>query len=429
MSQTAFYERMVMSHQNNDYDRSKLRLEFGGSNGSPHPGNFLGGAKKRRLMPHAMPSPALLQSPDLKLLKLGSPELEKLIMNNNGFIPTPTPGQMPAFGNGDSNMVDQDRLALGFIEALQKLQDSDGGSTTTSITGAPAAAAISAPTTTWNSASVGSTVSSGVGLNLPIYSKTDSKISQLQTTTNMSPQRWNNFEQSRDNNSVGVITPVIQHRTFLDEPARDSPSPNLQQQKQQNSISLPVSTIYSQPTNMYTDLTRPLDISVSRSQTNKHVNTSDLSNSPRPDMSAWNQGPMSSASSGNVISETNSPMMLDSIKAEDDSQIVPSMGNFPTDPINLVQQEHIKHERKKLRNRLAAQRCRKRKIEREDTLKDQVTELKEKNSELSELANKLRMQVCELKQQVMQHVNEGCKLFVKEDEEDTKSGSSEYQVL
>jgi hypothetical protein len=426
MSQTAFYERMVMSHQNNDYDRSKLRLEFGGNNGSPHPGNFLGGAKKRRLMPHAMPSPALLQSPDLKLLKLGSPELEKLIMNNNGFIPTPTPGQMPAFGNGGdstTSLVDQDRLALGFIEALQKLQDSDGGggAPTTSTTAAPL------PTTTWDSASVGSTVSSG-GLNLPIYSKTDTKLSQLQppTTNSMSPQRWGNFDQPRDNNSVGVITPVIQHRTFLDEPSRDSPSPNLQQ-KQQNT--LPVSTIFSQQSNMYTDLTRPLDISVPRTQANKLVNSSDLSNSPRPDMSAWNQGPMSSASSGNVISETNSPMMLDSIKAEDDSQIVPSMGNFPTDPINLVQQEHIKHERKKLRNRLAAQRCRKRKIEREDTLKDQVTDLKDKNSELSELANKLRMQVCELKQQVMQHANEGCKLFVKEDEEDAKSGSSEYQVL
>jgi len=418
---TAFYDRLAMSHSNVDYDRSKLQLEFGGNNFTPHAGNLLGAAKKRRFMSLALPSPALLQSPDLKLLKLGSPELEKLIMNNNGFIPTPTPGQMPNYANGESNMVDQDRLALGFIEALQKLQDSGGNPTPVPVT-VPTASTLAATTY------VGASVSSGADLNFPINSKTDSKISQLQTssnTNNMSPQRWNNhFEQTRDNNSVGVITPVIQHRTFLDEPARNSPSPNLQQQKKLNS--LPVSTAYSQ--SMYTDLSRPLDISVS--QSNKHGNNSDLSNSPRPEMSNWNRGPMSSASSGgNIMSETNSPMMLGSIKAEDDSQIVPSMGNYPTDPINLVQQEAIKHERKKLRNRLAAQRCRKRKIEREDTLKDQVTDLKDKNSELSDLANKLRMQVCELKQQVMQHVNEGCKLFVKEDDDETKSGSSEYQVL
>merc|ERR1712124_84458 len=103
------------------------------------------------------------------------------------------------------------------------------------------------------------------------------------------------------------------------------------------------------------------------------------------------------------------------------------------DPINLVQLEHIKHERKKMRNRLAAQRCRKRKIEREDTLKDKVTELKDKNADLTELANKLKNQVCELKEQVMKHVKGGCNLYIKDECEVVDSPAtnnmSDFQIL
>jgi len=92
------------------------------------------------------------------------------------------------------------------------------------------------------------------------------------------------------------------------------------------------------------------------------------------------------------------------------------MQHLDMNPINLDQQEQIKHQRKKLRNRLAAQRCRKRKIEREDTLKDKVKELRQKNNDLTCLSRDLRTQVCELKQQVMQHVNQGCHVFLKDND-------------
>ena len=116
------------------------------------------------------------------------------------------------------------------------------------------------------------------------------------------------------------------------------------------------------------------------------------------------------------ISSISSIMEPVQIKSEDDA-IVPSMNtsgsdlNLDINPIDLDAQEQIKHQRKKLRNRLAAQRCRKRKIEREDTLKIKVKELKSKNAELTNLASTLRMQVCDLKQQVMHDVNEGCQVF------------------
>merc|ERR1719204_2294691 len=114
-----------------------------------------------------------------------------------------------------------------------------------------------------------------------------------------------------------------------------------------------------------------------------------------------------------VSSITNLDPIL--IKSEEDPLPPQNDLHLDMNPIDLSVQEHIKHQRKKLRNRLAAQRCRKRKIEREDTLKIRVKELKQKNSDLSTLASNLRMQVCELKQQVMQHVNEGCSIFVEKD--------------
>nr|ARJ54254.1 Jun3 [Aurelia aurita] len=81
-------------------------------------------------------------------------------------------------------------------------------------------------------------------------------------------------------------------------------------------------------------------------------------------------------------------------------------------PIDLELQELVKRERKKLRNRVASSKCRKRKLEREARLDIRVKELKEKNIELGAVANALKQQVCDLKQRVMDHVNEGCQIVL-----------------
>ena len=81
-------------------------------------------------------------------------------------------------------------------------------------------------------------------------------------------------------------------------------------------------------------------------------------------------------------------------------------------PVNLEIQELIKRERKKLRNRIASSKCRKRKLEREGKLEDKVKILKEKNIELNAVANALKQQICDLKQRVMDHVSEGCHIIL-----------------
>lgn len=105
---------------------------------------------------------------------------------------------------------------------------------------------------------------------------------------------------------------------------------------------------------------------------------------------------------------------ITSIKEE--PQIVPSLGvTPPLSPIDMEDQERIKLERKRLRNRIAASKCRRRKLERIAKLEDKVRDLKNQNSELGVVANTLRDQICVLKQQVMDHLKNGCQIMMTAD--------------
>lgn len=101
---------------------------------------------------------------------------------------------------------------------------------------------------------------------------------------------------------------------------------------------------------------------------------------------------------------------------KEEPQTVPDMqssdGSPPMSPINMESQERIKAERKRLRNRLAATKCRRRKLERISRLEDKVKVLKTDNAGLSSTASLLREQVAQLKQKVMTHVNSGCQLMM-----------------
>jgi len=73
-------------------------------------------------------------------------------------------------------------------------------------------------------------------------------------------------------------------------------------------------------------------------------------------------------------------------------------------------QERLKTERKKMRNRIAASKCRKRKLQKEAELEDKVKVLKKKNTDLSSQLLGLREEVKELKVKIMSHVNAGCNI-------------------
>jgi len=381
MSQVAYFDRLVMS-QNYDKSNLKLDLENKASN------------RKRKIFGLHSPA-ALLQSPDLKLLKLASPELEKIIINNNGFLPTPTPGggtsSSSLLQSGDNPAEDSESFARGFIEALQKLQEQD----------VPITSSI--PTTkSWDSTN-------------SVDTRSDASVAeasappQLPKSSSMNAvQRW---QTDHNRNSVPVITNRYDSRTPPPISSRQQPTstPVLVNFPTVSATTSAVTSMgmTAMPRASTSFITRPEMSSVtnrtSQQQQTSHSLTTSGMTLPSP------IAPVSSITNLDPIC----------IKSEEDS--MPSQNidmHLDMSPIDLSVQEHIKHQRKKLRNRLAAQRCRKRKIEREDTLKIKVKELKQKNSDLTSLSRDLRSQVCELKQQVMQHLNQGCHIFMKENEND-----------
>ncbi|KAL4657991.1 transcription factor jun-B-like [Arapaima gigas] len=104
------------------------------------------------------------------------------------------------------------------------------------------------------------------------------------------------------------------------------------------------------------------------------------------------------------------------VALKEEPQTVPDMHSSdsspPLSPIDLEDQERIKAERKRQRNRLAATKCRRRKLERIARLEDKVKVLKSDNAGLSSTASVLREQVAQLKQKVMTHVSSGCQLML-----------------
>merc|ERR1711962_1762343 len=103
--------------------------------------------------------------------------------------------------------------------------------------------------------------------------------------------------------------------------------------------------------------------------------------SPRPESSA--SGSMDSAELR--IKEEMDDADLDQEDFDDDDRPAPKKGrgsgSKKITPINMESQEKIKLERKRMRNRLAASKCRKRKLERISQLELKVKDLKGENSE------------------------------------------------
>lgn len=253
----------------------------------------------------------ILTSPDVGLLKLASPELERLIIqSSNGLITTtPTPTQFLC----PKNVTDeQEGFAEGFVRALAELhhQHMPG----TGVSSAPQTTSSMAPV---SSMAAGPVYTSSMRSEPPVYAD----LNTFNPTISTAP-------------SFTGANPVM-----------TSFNTSVPPQQQQHAISV------------------------------QH---------PR----------------------------LQALKEE--PQTVPEMSGEtpPLSPIDMESQERIKAERKRMRNRIAASKCRKRKLERISRLEDKVKTLKTQNSELSSTANMLREQVAQLKQKVMNHVNSGCQLML-----------------
>lgn len=294
---------------------------------------------------------SILSTPDVQMLKLASPELEKMIINQQGNVcTTPTPTQFIC----PKNVTDeQAAFAQGFVEALQSLHSTPAGS--------QAAAAA---------------------------------IAQMQQQ---------GLQQQPTN--LAVTTDAQTGQTYTQVSVVQSlPQATAQQQVlPQNSVV--VSSHSSAPpsyANLQTTTTLPGGTPTS---VNYHQQARNSAIATTVDASALNGWPVNSR-----VKQEHHHVNVMPIEQP---QTVPVFhGSPPMSPIDMETQERIKAERKKLRNRVAASKCRKRKLERIARLEDKVKDLKTQNSDLIDTASKLREQVCALKQGVMEHVKNGCQVML-----------------
>ncbi|CAF3623134.1 unnamed protein product [Rotaria sordida] len=128
------------------------------------------------------------------------------------------------------------------------------------------------------------------------------------------------------------------------------------------------------------------------------------------------------SSNSAISSTTPSPMtthiphntiMLNKVK--DEPQHVPTSRtnntNSSIERISLEQNEVLKKEKKRERNRQAAQKCRTRKLTRIAELQKRVTDLQDKNKDLSNTADRLKTDITRLERQLQEHQLQGCTLM------------------
>ncbi|XP_061893087.1 junB proto-oncogene, AP-1 transcription factor subunit b isoform X1 [Entelurus aequoreus] len=255
------------------------------------------------------------QQQDVGTLRLASPELERLIIqNSNGVITTPTPGQY-FYNRGITD--EQEGFAEGFVKALDELHKMNQMP--------PANVSIGAGGITACPAAASSVFGTALQPEPPIY-----------TTLN----------------------------AYCPSTGLSSAAP-----------SYPTATISYLPPHQQS-----------------HPQTA--FQSPHP----------ASLHPPRLVALKEEPQTVPDLLSSD--------GSPPMSPIDLETQERIKAERKRLRNRLAATKCRRRKLERIARLEEKVKGLKSDNAGLSSTASVLRDQVAQLKQRVLTHVSSGCQLML-----------------
>ncbi|VDP10936.1 unnamed protein product [Soboliphyme baturini] len=102
------------------------------------------------------------------------------------------------------------------------------------------------------------------------------------------------------------------------------------------------------------------------------------------------------------------------------SPVTFSSGISPMDP---DMQERLKLERKRARNRVAATKCRRRKIEKILELEAKVQEISEQNDELAQRAQRLRGEIAGLQRVVAEHCSKGCNAFFQMQRNDNEKNS------
>jgi transcription factor AP-1 len=303
-------------------------------------------SKKARLKT----APEILTSPDVQMLKLTSPQLAEFLTRNPSLAtPTPSGGyQFPT-----TVTAEQELYVRGFEEALKNKHESAQQPTFpgTSSTGSNTPAQILA-----------------IEKATAAYKQQQQQQSSLPTTTS--------------------IPVTIQQQSILPSTIASSSVPTF-------AISSAASTVSEQSSTN------------SRPSSSASGSYEDSASDYLPTTVVVKQEPDTDISATSYSPNATNTRSTGRGRARKNSSNVRGVG---ISPICMESQEVIKLERKRLRNRLAASKCRKRKLERISNLDEKVSDLKDENGELMGIVKRLKDSICNLKQEVMEHVQHGCQI-------------------
>ena len=295
-------------------------------------------------------------------LFITTPELERLITQNNSnyVLTTPTPTTNILFPKNVTE--EQEAYARGFVDALGKLHKNNAPAVATPSTYTALGIYASTPTA------------------LDAYNPTISQTTSFVTN--------NNFQQTSlpfptDTNAktinTSTVSSLLNHNNMISQNYDSNffNQPNIYQ------TALPsneVANNYNNILNTGTSMPSNMQYQMIKSE-------------------SYHTVPHSPASVSSQSSSQVSPLDLQS-----------SSSNFS--PINMEDQELAKIERKRARNRVAATKCRNRKLERITRLEYRVKELKDQNNKLEQSSSLLREQVKNLKSTIIHHTNQGCQVML-----------------
>lgn len=338
----------------------------------------------------------LLSTPDVsRAFPLSTPEVETLLSTCGGGSATTTSTSTSVLTPnsflrpGERVTTEQDMYAQGFLQALEELRDHQsvaggaGGQSTKTVTGS-----------NLNCSTSGSVIQH------PLISSTCNQFISA-------------HQQEQQNNSLASMAPTYVNRSlahfpvtqgesssagssFIGAPAISSTAP-LHDQQQSSFGGMPVASSYAA---MFSTPSHHHPVAAPPPHHHQvldgygafcigHNNTTASTQGAIIHPQQHDQPPFT----GQVIPEFIREMQ---------SMV----------PADMATMEQLKVERKKARNRIAASKCRIRRLQRESELQGKVRILKQHNHELNEEVNKLKDEINNLKKALFRHQQKGCHIHV-----------------